>query len=454
MIAIITGHIAIIQDRKIKQTWGDSPSSAFIGTCVGYFVFTCSVIGLITLVAFCRQGGPNNAQFQHPLVALLKINTKRPPVEPSVADPSKQKVSIPANDESVKSPISSAVATNAKTSDLNTTEQLPKQVLDARRDSVGLRANTPSVVSQGTVDLSIVSADGLVTPRGILSNRLTVTAMSFSNDAKWLFAGNNDGSITWHNLENQSQAITLKPSSGLLHISALDISFDGRKLLLGDITGKTAMMNIAVDGTLSDYELLCDNRSAVTTLIASPKFNFMATGAVNGSLDWLSIDQGAKARRTLDAVRMVKGIHQAMVTDGKTLIKFSLKSGEIAQSLNIGLLSARFVAFSLDGERFVASDGSKASEYNTATGDEIQQYKSSVNSSFWKVLYNPTKPLIFAGGSEEVCVFGNGKPSSLVTIPILENSIIRNFCISKDGRQLAVVPSKPRSDIYLFNISE
>ncbi|MEM7475460.1 MAG: zinc-ribbon domain-containing protein [Planctomycetota bacterium] len=286
-----------------------------------------------------------------------------------------------------------------------------------------------------------------------------ITGLSFQQNDKLLVAGRIDGALLVYDWQS-AEKLEDKRIRG--RVASLTSSADQTRLLFVDDKGQLAAIDSQPSGVLGEARPLHKHTRGAVSAYPSPRYNFVISGGEDGTVVWEPFDGRQSAARTLEEFDSgIKALFiepdgtSAMATDGAKLLRFSLRTGEVLESQVLdAATAATTAAFSPDGSRLALAMGGAVSEFDTATGKEVQSLLTTALSVQQKLEYHPTQPWLVSGGNGKVHVWSrDGKRIAEIQMDTFYD--IRCFAFGKNSPHLlAVVGDAKLQPIKVFELGD
>jgi WD40 repeat protein len=185
------------------------------------------------------------------------------------------------------------------------------------------------------------------------------------------------------------------------------------------------------------------------------------SGGADGTLTWQTYGRETTNVRTLKgfdrsvlAVRLPTDGFEALATDGRTLLRFDLRSATELQSPPLARSGTQAAAFSDDGAQLAISTGSDLRVWDTGSCREIQTLAREAAEIQWSVRFHPNGRWLISGGRGKAHVWDLDTTRSLATIDLGGVLYIQVLAISPDGRLLAAIPSAAGQSLTVVRLPD
>jgi WD40 repeat protein len=242
-------------------------------------------------------------------------------------------------------------------------------------------------------------------------------------------------------------------------VTSVAYSFDGSRLFAGGYSGAIRSWQVDEAGRLTPAEPLQGHARQVTCLVASPAAKFIASGSAGGELKWQSYANSAQPPRSLAALkRGVLAIHlpldrlDGLATDGRQLVQFDLRNGDVIRSIDLQRGVPQGAAFSRDGTQLAVADGRKIRLCNTETGEEVATLTAA--DTQWNVEYLPSGKGLISGGHGKATLWRLPAGEPVAQVDLGGKFYIQTLAISADSKLLAAIPSAAGQDLTVVRLPE
>lgn len=284
-------------------------------------------------------------------------------------------------------------------------------------------------------------------------------SLAFSRDGKWIACGKMDSSVFIYDAATGKELSSKDKLEGHSQMNSIAFSHDNRHLVSGAYSGATFSWQVDENGELDAEQIVDVFRSEINPLIASPKFDYFAVGNTEGSVAWLPFrDAQGKVRelkelkgKTLAVWLPKKGI-EALATDGKALLKFSLKDGSLIESTVLDIKYPQMAVFSQDGERLLVTDFDKMHVFDLATQSKVVTIPKPRGEQIFSLEFHPNKRWVATGFRGRTAIWD--LESSEIIAYAQSDSIFYDKLVafSDDGKSLAVASDTPQQSIRIYEI--
>jgi hypothetical protein len=284
-------------------------------------------------------------------------------------------------------------------------------------------------------------------------------SLAFSHDRKWLACGKMDASVFIYDAATGNKLFSKENLQGHSQMNSIAFSHDNRHLVAGAYSGATFSWEVDERGEMSAVEIVDVFRTEIKSLIASPKFDYFAIGNTEGRVAWLPFrDAQGKVRelkelkdKTLAVWLPEKGI-EALATDGKAVLKFSLKDGSLIDSTVLDIKYPQMAVFSQDGEQLLVTDFDKMHVLDVATQSKVVTIPKPRGEQLFSLEFHPNKRWVATGFRGRTAIWD--LESSEIIAYAQSDSIFYDklVCFSDDGKSLAVASDTPQQPIRIYEI--
>ncbi len=286
-----------------------------------------------------------------------------------------------------------------------------------------------------------------------------VTALAFVNDDKWLAIGRMDATLSIVDTADGVKLYQSERLDELGQIVSLAGSHDEKYLIAGGSTGATAVFDLKERGELGAPRSLYRHAREAKSVVSSPRHAFMISGGKDGTLAWHPYDPRPDTTRVLQSLsKQVQAIHlpeqgaEAMATDGKQLLRFSLRDGKLISTLPLGNSYPQAAAFHQAGTELAISYGGQVDEFDTSTGALRKSYKGAASGVLWSVAFHPTEPWLLTGGSGVLIVWDRGTAEPIAELDMGSPLYVQTFKLSASANHVAAVPAAAGQGVKIFKL--
>ena len=285
------------------------------------------------------------------------------------------------------------------------------------------------------------------------------TALAFNPNGKTLAAGKLDESLHILDANSGETLRTLDRLEKFGQITALAYSANGEFLIAGGGTGQTLRWKVESDKDLTDQEPQHDFDSEVERLITSPKHSFFMAANKKGSIAWQAFGANKSQPRLLQEFK--DDVHalwlpisdtQAMATDGRTLVKFSLRDGQIAEKKDLRIKYPRFAAFSPSGRRLVVATNDDWHLIDLTDASGTRKAKLPRGEMIYGLQFHANERWIAVGMRGKVGLFDfeKGQIIAYAETGSIFHQNVSTF--SADGKFLATCSATSQDPIKIFKV--
>lgn len=286
-----------------------------------------------------------------------------------------------------------------------------------------------------------------------------VTALAFVNDDKWLAIGRMDATLS---IVDSTDGVKLYQSERLDELGqivSLAGSQDKKHLIAGGSNGATVVFDLKERGELGAPRSLYRHAREAKCVVSSPRHAFMISGGKDGTLAWHPYDPRPDTTRVLQSLsKQVQAIHlpeqgaEAMATDGKQLLRFSLRDGKVVSTLPLGNSYPQAAAFHQAGTELAISYGGQVDEFDTSTGALRKSYKGAASGVLWSVAFHPTEPWLLTGGSGVLIVWDRDTAEPIAELDMGSPLYVQTFRLSASANHVAAVPAAAGQGVKIFKL--
>ncbi len=288
-----------------------------------------------------------------------------------------------------------------------------------------------------------------------------IQSLAFSADSRWLAAGKMDRTIMIFDMEAGSRIAMATDLRELGQIECIAFAPDGKHLFAGGSSGATQLWPVDPGGQLGTAVALYRHARAVRVLSPSTASPFVLSGGADGMLAWQTYGRETANLRTLKAfersvlaVRLPTDGFEALATDGRTILRFDLRSAAELQSQPLARFGTQAAAFSGDGTQLAISTGSDLRVWDTASCRELQTLAQETAEIQWSVRFHPNGRWLISGGRGKAHVWDLETARSLATIDLGGVLYIQVLAISPDGKLLAAIPSAAGQSLTVVRLPD
>jgi hypothetical protein len=288
-----------------------------------------------------------------------------------------------------------------------------------------------------------------------------IQSLAFSADSRWLAAGKMDRTVMIFDMETGSRIAVATDLRELGQIECIAFAPDGKHLFAGGSSGVTQFWPVDPGGQLGTAAALYRHARAARVLAPSTASPFVLSGGADGTLTWQTYGRETTNVRTLKgfdrsvlAVRLPTDGFEALATDGRTLLRFDLRSATELQSPPLARSGTQAAAFSDDGAQLAISTGSDLRVWDTGSCREIQTLAREAAEIQWSVRFHPNGRWLISGGRGKAHVWDLETTRSLATIDLGGVLYIQVLAISPDGRLLAAIPSAAGQSLTVVRLPD
>lgn len=286
------------------------------------------------------------------------------------------------------------------------------------------------------------------------------TSIALSPDGRWLAAGKMDDKLDLFEVASGKpigQPYSL-PQSG--QVTAVTFSAAGDHLIAGGYSGKTFAWQVAPDGRLTNEQESFRFDSPIVALTTSPKFAFFMGASRKGTVAWQPFGANKAQPRLMQQFQ--KDVHavwlpasgdEAMATDGSRLVRFSLRDGEVSDSDDLGIKSARLASFSRSGKRLVVADSSTLHLVDLTHVTSRRSIKLPRGEMAYGLKFHPQENWVAVGMRAKVALFDFDQAELIAYADAESVSYQKNLDFSADGKLLVATSDSARASIKLFRLA-
>ena len=286
-----------------------------------------------------------------------------------------------------------------------------------------------------------------------------IQAMAFSADARWIAMGRIDQHVSMHEVATGREVYRSDRMDKLSSIVALAFAHDGMHLLAGGASGATCAFPGDSSGHLGEPQFLYRHARDAGCIITSQRHRFAISGGQDGTVAWEPFGgQTAPPRLLQKLERQVlaidlphEGTHAA-ATDGRTLVRFDLRTAQELDSQVLSKSPARAAAFRADGQHVAVCFGSEVQVFDAQTGGLLQTLVSPDRQSQWSVTYLPHSNWLLTGGRGVVTLWDVEVGERLAVLDLGGQLYVQTMAITRDGTLIAAVPSAAGQSVRLFRL--
>ena len=288
-----------------------------------------------------------------------------------------------------------------------------------------------------------------------------IQSLAFSADSRWLAAGKMDRTIMVFDMEAGSRIAVATDLRELGQVECIAFAPDGKHLFAGGSSGATQLWPVDPGGQLGTAVALYRHARAARVLSPSTASPFVLSGGADGMLTWQTYGRETANLRTLKAfdrsvlaVRLPTDGFEALATDGRTILRFDLRSATELQSQPLARSGTQAAAFSGDGTQLAISTGSDLRVWDTASCRELQTLAQETAEIQWSVRFHPNGRWLISGGRGKANVWDLETTRSLATIDLGGVLYIQVLAISPDGKLLAAIPSAAGQSLTVVRLPD
>lgn len=269
----------------------------------------------------------------------------------------------------------------------------------------------------------------------------SIESMTFSPDGAYLATGLSNMAILVYDVNNAKVAM-LTPELRLLgRITALQFTNNGKMLLTGSEKGIVVVWMVSKTGQLQSIGQFPGHTDDVTCLVIAKDNSTVISGSEDKKARIWRTEDG-KEIMSIDFEREVTGVWispdgtEALATDCQTLVRIDLTS---QRTTTVELAEFAFgdqAQFSRDGKLLAYKSGLSAKVFNTKTGKELCEVKSS--SGIQSIAFSPDNRRLLTGDQGIVSVWDTANGNRIEAIPSGIDNYLNQIAFSPDNWHFAV----------------
>ncbi len=248
----------------------------------------------------------------------------------------------------------------------------------------------------------------------------------------------------------------LDEKSGLENLGSINCSVtspDNRYLLSGGYSGRIEVWEIDPSGKLSQGSKFVGHSSEILAMAVSRDGEFAASGGRGKKVRLWNL-KNCKEFQLFDGFKnAVIAIHisndgkTVMATDGTTLLKADVKTGNVISNSTLGRY-ARKGSFSPDGKRLVLVDGYKIKLIST--DQSAEESEINIGGIIRTAEFSPDMKHVFIGSRNEVTQWNITTGEKVNSFGGERSGDI--ISISPDGTRLASIGNSAGTTLFVFDI--
>ncbi|MEQ8790601.1 MAG: trypsin-like peptidase domain-containing protein [Pirellulaceae bacterium] len=277
--------------------------------------------------------------------------------------------------------------------------------------------------------------------------RWTIYSLAISPDARFLAVGKMDRKLLMFDVEKDELVASLDDLTVLNSVTSLAFTHDGEKLLAGGGSGVIWIFDVGESGELQRVGTFAGHASAIQCMAVSRDNRFVVSGERDKRLRCWSLDTTreqwtvAMFSGTVQATAFTADGAAALATDGKSLLRIDVKSGEVTSTRTLSGFS-HSSAISPDGARVACSDGRAIRTWNTDSGEQLSVY--ATRELQWAMSFSPAGDRVVAGGNNVLSVVDVESGDRLAALPLSGIGYTKAVAYSDDGRFVAGIGTSQR----------
>ncbi len=285
------------------------------------------------------------------------------------------------------------------------------------------------------------------------------TSIALSPNGKWLVTGKLDDKLNVFDVASGNpigQPYSLMQSG---QVTALSFSSSGDHLIAGGYSGKTFAWQVSPDGSLTNEHELFRFDGEIVSLTTSPKFSFFIGASRKGTVAWQPFEADKSQPRLMQqfqkevhAVWLPASGNEAMATDGSRLVRFSLRDGEVSDTDDLGVKSARLASFSRSGKRLVIADSNTLHLVDVTQVAKRRSMKLPRGEMVYGLKFHPQENWVAVGMRGKVAIVDFDQAELIAYADAESVFYQKNLDFSSDGELLAATSDSARDSIKLFRL--
>lgn len=288
-----------------------------------------------------------------------------------------------------------------------------------------------------------------------------IQSMAFINEDRHLAIGRLDSTLSIYDIANQQLLYQSQRLDQLGQVVSLAVSRDGQYLIAGGYSGATVVFSIEPSGALKFEKSLYKHDREASCLITSPRYDFVLSGGRGGTLAWQPYDERGENLRILQELdKQILAAYLpvdgsiAMATDGRSIIRFSLRDGKVVSQQELKKGAPQAASFHPDGKSLVVSYGNEVLEFEAESARQVQAYKRSELGVQWSVMLHPTRSWMLSGGRGITTVWDRKTGERLAVLDAEVGLYIQTMQATTDGKRFAMVPAAAGQSVQVFQFTE
>ncbi|MHB8897338.1 MAG: caspase family protein [Thermoguttaceae bacterium] len=286
--------------------------------------------------------------------------------------------------------------------------------------------------------------------------RWGICSMDFSPNGKWLAAGKNDRALLLLDVANGATLDSREGLQDLGQVACVRFSPDGRRLLATGERGLIKVWEVKPAGRLEERGQYVGHNDQVQSIDIRPDGKFVLSGGKDRRLHFWQLETGRLVRAAGGLENPVAAVHfddatTALATDGDTLLRIDLATGQVVRQFKLGLSAPHAAAFSPDARRLAVSVLYDVVVWDTRTGARLGVCES--REIQWTVRFNPRTDQLLSGGSAQISAWDLKSFFRVHRVGLAQSiGYVQTLAIAPDGRHVAGTIAMAGQDIQVFRI--